>query len=63
MAADDPREVWERLEARGASGACPVCHGTKWSVLEAKPAWAYGFVCTNCGFVRFHARAVIDEES
>jgi hypothetical protein len=65
----DWRELFNRLESRGASEQCPSCEGTLWMpgdeevhlpVSDGGVLKCAAFLCPNCGFVRLHAPKILD---
>ena len=62
----------KKIVAVAPNETCPFCENTYWynldepdqeSRLEFKDTYisTYALACSNCGFVRQHVRAVIDE--
>lgn len=73
---DEPtvyRQLSDKLSAKGASDACPMCRSERWGLLtESDGASSYDLViglqgprayiltCLNCGFVRHHVTILVD---
>jgi hypothetical protein len=61
----------EWFSAKGAIYACPMCRNERWGCFNGLDAVApapglppaYGLVCLNCGFVRWHVQEVLEVPS
>lgn len=74
---DDAAKALKLIKKRVGQKACPACEAANWAVIkggqpitflsfEAKDdprVRVLGFVCLNCGYLRFHALEVLDDDS
>lgn len=74
---DDAARALKLIEKRAGQKACPACEADEWAVIkggqpitflsfEAKDdprVRVLGFACRNCGYLRFHALEVLDDNS
>lgn len=74
---DDATRALKLIEKRVGQNACSACQADDWAVIkggqpitflsfEAKDdprVRVLGFACLNCGYLRFHALEVIDDDS
>ena len=60
--------LFERLAtAAGIRDTCPMCTNSHWYLMDKDRAVtgvgavdAFALSCTNCGFIRLHARGILD---
>ena len=74
---DDAAKALKLIKKRVGQNACSACEADDWAVIkggqpitflsfEAKDdprVRVLGFACRNCGYLRFHALEVIDDDS
>jgi hypothetical protein len=69
-AADHEANLIEaRVSSKIKRNSCPYCDNLNWFFLDRWPAppgargiSTYSFACTNCGYVRQHVEAVVDDK-